>query len=112
MLVHRNALPIIIIFANCLNDVEARALFIDIVIVHGSNVQTILYQVLVLSPTREIAVQTRDVIRAIGRHTALQCNTFIGGMALLQDADVIKSTHIVIGTPGMTCCYNIDVILA
>ncbi|XP_041347800.1 probable ATP-dependent RNA helicase DDX20 [Gigantopelta aegis] len=58
-------------------------------------------QVLVLAPTREIAVQVWDVIRNIGSAMpSLQCQTFIGGMPLYEDKKKTKSCQIAIGTPG------------
>ena len=58
-------------------------------------------QVLVLAPTREIAVQIRDVMCSIGRHLkGLQAHVFIGGMPLEDDKKRLKHCHIGIGTPG------------
>ncbi|XP_069141496.1 uncharacterized protein [Argopecten irradians] len=67
------------------------------------SLQTASYalQVLVLAPTREIAIQIWDVIRGIGRNIShLSCQTFIGGMPLQEDRQKLKKCHIAVGTPG------------
>ena len=62
-------------------------------------------QVLVLAPTREIAVQIKDVIYSIGQHIkGLQTHEFIGGMPLEGDKNRLKKCHIAIGTPGEMYC--------
>ena len=62
-------------------------------------------QALVIAPTRELAHQTRDVIRSIGQFmVGLGCEAFVGGMS--TDADVkalapeAAACHVVAGTPG------------
>ncbi|KAJ8047400.1 putative ATP-dependent RNA helicase DDX20 [Holothuria leucospilota] len=58
-------------------------------------------QVLVLAPTREIAVQIQNVIQAIGvAMEGLKCHTFIGGTIFGQDRQHLKKCHIAVGTPG------------
>ena len=60
-----------------------------------------LTQVLVLAPTREIAVQIRDVMSAIGCHmTSLGVHAFIGGIPLEEDKKLVKKCHIAVGSPG------------
>ncbi len=60
---------------------------------------------LVIAPTREIAIQTRDVIRVIGLHVAdIRCDVFMGGLPLVRDkrklmADA-RDCDIAVGTPG------------
>jgi superfamily II DNA/RNA helicase len=61
-------------------------------------------QALVIAPTRELAHQTRDVIRSIGQFmVGLGCEAFVGGMS--TDADVkalgpeAAACHVVAGTP-------------
>jgi len=63
--------------------------------------------VLVLAPTREIAVQIQDVINAIGCcMTELSCKTFIGGLPVCEDVAKLKKCHIAVGTPG-TCFIHL-----
>ncbi|XP_030640746.1 putative ATP-dependent RNA helicase DDX20 [Chanos chanos] len=58
-------------------------------------------QVLVLAPTREIAVQIHSVIMAIGcAIEGLQCHVFIGGTPVNQDKINLKKCHIAVGSPG------------
>lgn len=62
-------------------------------------------QVLVLAPTREIAVQIQNVIQAIGvAMEGLKCHTFIGGTIFGQDRQHLKKCHIAVGTPGKDFC--------
>ncbi|XP_073523292.1 probable ATP-dependent RNA helicase DDX20 [Phyllobates terribilis] len=58
-------------------------------------------QILVLAPTREIAVQIHSVIISIGsRMEGLECHVFIGGTPLPQDKVRLKKCHIAVGSPG------------
>lgn len=58
-------------------------------------------QILVLAPTREIAVQIHSVIISIGsRIEGLECHVFIGGTPLPQDKARLKKCHIAVGSPG------------
>lgn len=59
-------------------------------------------QVLILAPTREIAVQIKDVISAVGSQmNELVCHAFIGGLPVEDDKKLLKKAcHIVVGTPG------------
>ncbi|CAI2172473.1 1058_t:CDS:10 [Funneliformis geosporum] len=64
-------------------------------------------QVLVLAPTREIAVQIKEVICNIGRYMeGLYCHVFIGGLPIGKDLPKLEKCQIVIGTPG-----RIDILL-
>ncbi|XP_020033127.2 probable ATP-dependent RNA helicase DDX20 isoform X1 [Castor canadensis] len=58
-------------------------------------------QILILAPTREIAVQIHSVITAIGiKMEGLECHVFIGGTPLSQDKIRLKKCHIAVGSPG------------
>ncbi|XP_062999138.1 probable ATP-dependent RNA helicase DDX20 [Elgaria multicarinata webbii] len=58
-------------------------------------------QILVLAPTREIAVQIHAVITSIGiKMEGLECHVFIGGTPLNQDKIRLKKCHIAVGSPG------------
>ncbi|NXH52067.1 DDX20 helicase, partial [Rhabdornis inornatus] len=58
-------------------------------------------QVLILAPTREIAVQIHAVITTIGiKMEGLECHVFIGGTPLGQDRSRLKKCHIAVGSPG------------
>ena len=59
------------------------------------------YKVLVMAPTREIAIQIWQVIENIGQKIpGLSCQTFIGGMPVHEDKLKMKNCHIAVGTPG------------
>lgn len=56
---------------------------------------------LVLSPTRELAVQISQNIEALGSIIAVRCATIVGGMDLVaQSIALSKKPHIVVATPG------------
>ncbi|XP_053447996.1 probable ATP-dependent RNA helicase DDX20 [Nycticebus coucang] len=58
-------------------------------------------QILILAPTREIAVQIHSVITSIGiKMEGLECHVFIGGTPLSQDKTRLKKCHIAVGSPG------------
>ncbi|XP_071624468.1 probable ATP-dependent RNA helicase DDX20 [Heliangelus exortis] len=58
-------------------------------------------QILILAPTREIAVQIHAVITTIGiKMEGLECHVFIGGTPLNQDKARLKKCHIAVGSPG------------
>lgn len=58
-------------------------------------------QALVLSPTRELAVQSQSVILALGDYMNVQCHACIGGTSLGEDIKKLEyGQHVVSGTPG------------
>ncbi|CAO3656342.1 unnamed protein product [Mucor fragilis] len=58
-------------------------------------------QAMIVAPTREIAIQIRDVVRNLGRFMpSLQCHAFIGGIAMQTDIQHANHSHIIVGTPG------------
>jgi ATP-dependent RNA helicase len=58
-------------------------------------------QVLVLSPTRELAIQIQKVILALGDYMNVQCHACIGGTNLGEDIRKLDyGQHVVSGTPG------------
>jgi len=58
-------------------------------------------QALVLSPTRELAVQIQQVVLALGDFMNIQCHACIGGTSLGDDIKKLDyGQHIVSGTPG------------
>ncbi|VEN58857.1 unnamed protein product, partial [Callosobruchus maculatus] len=57
--------------------------------------------VLILCPTREIAVQVQQVIQLVGCcMEGLKVESFIGGTPLNEDKEKCNNCHIVVGTPG------------
>ncbi|KAG2173899.1 hypothetical protein INT44_000012 [Umbelopsis vinacea] len=58
-------------------------------------------QVLIVAPTREIAVQITEVLRVLGAYMPkFQCQVFIGGLSVRSDAGKLSRCHIAVGTPG------------
>jgi ATP-dependent RNA helicase len=58
-------------------------------------------QALVLSPTRELAEQTQQVMLALGDYMSVRCHSCVGGKSLSDDQRVLsQGVHILSGTPG------------
>jgi ATP-dependent RNA helicase RhlE len=58
-------------------------------------------RVLILAPTRELAVQIGDSIRVYGRHLRVSHATIFGGVSQRpQEAALSRGTDIVVATPG------------
>ncbi|WOH13158.1 hypothetical protein DCAR_0832667 [Daucus carota subsp. sativus] len=61
-------------------------------------------QALILSPTRELAAQTEQTIRAIGNHLNIKAHACIGGKSVGEDIRKLESgVQVVSGTPGRVC---------
>lgn len=60
-------------------------------------------QVLVLTPTRELAVQIKEDISNIGRFKRIRCTAIFGKQPMdTQKKELKQRVHIVVGTPGRT----------
>ena len=58
-------------------------------------------QSIVLTPTRELAIQVSDELRDLCRHRELRVVTVYGGQSMNRQLDALhKGAHIVVGTPG------------
>lgn len=63
-------------------------------------------QALVLSPTRELALQTVEVVSAIGKHLvsipgAVAAHPFVGGTKVTDDITALRNgVYVAVGTPG------------
>ncbi|RMZ89069.1 hypothetical protein DV736_g3701, partial [Chaetothyriales sp. CBS 134916] len=58
-------------------------------------------QALLLVPTRELALQTSQVCKTLGKHLGLEVMVTTGGTGLKDDIIRLQSTvHILVGTPG------------
>lgn len=56
---------------------------------------------LILTPTRELAVQVTEDIRTYGRHLTLKCSTIYGGVNIgPQIKELQRGVDIVVATPG------------
>ncbi|KAM6446867.1 putative ATP-dependent RNA helicase DDX10 [Liasis olivaceus] len=56
--------------------------------------------VLIISPTRELAYQTFEVLRKVGKNHEFSAGLIIGGKDLKQESSKIHSMNILICTPG------------
>ena len=60
-------------------------------------------QVLVLTPTRELAVQLKQDITNIGRFKRIRCAVVYGRQPMdIQTRELKQRVHIIVGTPGRT----------
>ena len=58
-------------------------------------------QVLVLAPTRELALQIHKVCLQLAEHMQITCHACVGGTAIREDIKKLSSgVQIVVGTPG------------
>jgi ATP-dependent RNA helicase RhlE len=59
------------------------------------------FQVLIVVPTRELAVQIEDELKSIAKGLNLYSQVFIGGTSVHRDLGKLKRpSHFIIGTPG------------
>ena len=71
----------------------------SISVLHRINVKIISCQAIILSPTREIALQSSNVIKKLGAYIKnINISTVIGGINLINE--IVLKSHIVVGTPG------------
>ncbi|HYE82019.1 MAG TPA: DEAD/DEAH box helicase [Clostridia bacterium] len=60
-------------------------------------------QVLVLTPTRELAVQIKEDFSHLGRFRRIRCSAVYGKQPMeLQKRELRQRVHVVVGTPGRT----------
>lgn len=70
-------------------------------VLQSVDIKTRETQALILSPTRELAVQIQKVILALGDYMNVQCHSCIGGTNVGEDIRKLDyGQHIVTGTPG------------
>ena len=56
---------------------------------------------LVLSPTRELAIQIAEQFEALGAAIGVRCAVLVGGVDMMQQAIALgKRPHVLVGTPG------------
>ena len=60
-------------------------------------------QVLVLTPTRELAMQVKEEITNIGRFKKIRCSAIFGKQPInAQILELKQRVHVIVGTPGRT----------
>lgn len=59
-------------------------------------------QALVLAPTREIAQQNAEVMRALGEFLSVKCHAIVGGTSIRDDTRLLQQggVRVIVGTPG------------
>jgi len=56
---------------------------------------------LVLSPTRELAIQIAEQVEAVGSMIGVRCAVLVGGIDMMAQAIALaKRPHVIVGTPG------------
>ena len=62
---------------------------------------------LIMAPTRELAVQTEEEAKKIGRHLPFKTGCFYGGVGYAQQEKLLKdNAQILVGTPGRVLDLN------
>jgi len=60
-----------------------------------------LHAVVILVPTRELALQTSQVCKELGKHLKIQVMATTGGTSLKDDImRLYQPVHLLVGTPG------------
>ncbi|WMJ79263.1 DEAD/DEAH box helicase [Clostridium sp. MB40-C1] len=60
-------------------------------------------QALILTPTRELALQVKEDISNIGRFKRVRCSAIFGKQPMhLQESELKQRVHVIVGTPGRT----------
>ncbi|TID14365.1 ATP-dependent RNA helicase dhh1 [Venturia nashicola] len=69
--------------------------------IHRVNTKKSNIQALILVPTRELALQTSQVCKMLGKHLGVNVMVSTGGTGLREDiVRLSEAVHIVVGTPG------------
>ncbi|PNH11291.1 putative ATP-dependent RNA helicase, partial [Tetrabaena socialis] len=56
---------------------------------------------LILSPTRELAIQIAEQVEALGSGIGVKCAVLVGGIDMMAQAIALaKRPHVIVGTPG------------
>lgn len=70
-------------------------------------------QILILSPTRELAIQTHEVFKKLSQFTTIKSHLLIGGTSIDRDMNEMRGNpQVVIGCPGRVCDFLSRRILA
>nr|XP_012137832.1 PREDICTED: probable ATP-dependent RNA helicase ddx10 isoform X1 [Megachile rotundata] len=78
-----------------------KTLVFSVIALEMLDVQVLSIQVLILAPTREIAIQISQVISSVGcEMKGLKVEVFIGGIAINEDKKKLNGCHVAVGAPG------------
>lgn len=88
------------ILARAKNGTGKTAAFI-IPALEKTNTQKNVIQIMILVPTRELALQTSQVCKELGKHMGIEVMVTTGGTSLKDDIMRLYNTvHVICGTPG------------
>src|SRR5829696_6900942 len=80
---------------------SGKTLAFGIPAIEGIDTRQRVIQVLILTPTRELAVQVGGVLEEVGRAKGVSVGLIFGGRAMGPQRDMLrKGVHVVVGTPG------------
>ncbi|WFS63385.1 DEAD/DEAH box helicase [Pseudodesulfovibrio thermohalotolerans] len=57
-------------------------------------------RVLILAPTRELALQIQDNFASLGKRTGIRCSAVIGGVGMAPQIKAFRSSQIIVACPG------------
>ena len=79
-----------------------KTLVFSIISLENIIIESRALQVLILAPTREVALQISNVIKKVNieRKKQIKVYSFIGGHSINEDKLKLKLCHIAVGTPG------------
>jgi len=102
--IQEEAIPIILqdrnVLARAKNGTGKTAAYI-IPCLEKTDTENKTIQVLILIPTRELALQTSAIVKEMGKHMGIQCMVTTGGTSLKDDIMRLYNTvHIIVATPG------------
>jgi ATP-dependent RNA helicase DDX6/DHH1 len=102
--IQEEAIPVALtgrdILARAKNGTGKTAAYV-IPILENINPKATKIQALILVPTRELALQTSQVCKTLGKHLNINVMVSTGGTGLKEDIIRLNDTvHIVVGTPG------------
>jgi ATP-dependent RNA helicase RhlE len=70
-------------------------------IIEHAKADPLNYSALIVTPTRELALQIEEEFKSLAKGMNLSSNTFIGGTNINSDFKALKrKLHIIVGTPG------------
>lgn len=102
--IQEEAIPIILagrnVLARAKNGTGKTAAFI-IPCLEKTDTSKNYIQILLVVPTRELALQTSAIVKEFGKHMGVECMVSTGGTSLKEDIMRLYNTvHILVGTPG------------
>lgn len=78
-----------------------KTLAFSVIAMEKFNSEVSLPQTLILSPTREIAVQTADFLKAVGKYIPkFKAEVVIGGLSVQANRKDLQDCAVVVGSPG------------